>query len=51
MLTLAKELIESSITPSGDGLTPAKTVYHLSNKLPNPPMFIGKRKDLPLFIS
>src|SRR6478735_1283743 len=49
-LTPAEESSEPSMTPSGDGLTTVKTV-HLSDRLPDPPMFTGKRKDLPLFIS
>ncbi|KAL5370787.1 hypothetical protein DPSP01_014667 [Paraphaeosphaeria sporulosa] len=49
-LTPAKESSEPSMTPSGDGLMTVKTV-HLSDQLPNPPMFTSKRKDLPLFIS
>ncbi|KAL5371459.1 hypothetical protein DPSP01_014255 [Paraphaeosphaeria sporulosa] len=49
-LTPAEESSEPSMTPSGDGLMTVKTV-HLSDRLPNPPMFTSKRKDLPLFIS
>ena len=49
-LTPAEESTEPSLTPSGDGSMTVKTVRQ-SDRLPDPPMFTGKRKDLSLFIS